>query len=89
MEHTVQRASGEKAEPKLSASIQGNVVSLYTLRQSGTLTVRKADGVWRYRSGGESECPTVMAGIGVETSLHPKVSRLPPGLSLQENLKNF
>jgi hypothetical protein len=30
-----------------------------------------------------------MAGIGVETSLHPKVSRLPPGLSLQENLKNF
>lgn len=32
---------------KLSASIQGNVVSLYTLRQSGTLTVRKADGVWR------------------------------------------
>lgn len=47
MEHTVQRASGEKAEPKLSASIQGNVVSLYTLRQSGTLTVRKADGVWR------------------------------------------
>lgn len=47
MEHTVQRASGEKAEPKLSASIQGNVVSLYILRQSGTLTVRKADGVWR------------------------------------------
>lgn len=32
---------------KLSASIQGNVVSLYILRQSGTLTVRKADGVWR------------------------------------------
>lgn len=46
-EHTVHRTSGEKAEPKLSASIQRNVVSLYILRQSGTPTVRKADGVWR------------------------------------------
>ena len=39
----------------------------------------------RVKDGGESECRSVMDRIGVETSLHAKVGRLPLGLSSQDS----
>ena len=39
--------------------------------------------------GGKSECHSVIEWIEVETSLHTKVGRLPPGNSLQLTFRTF
>ena len=41
--------------------------------------------VLRVKDGGESECRSVIDRIGVETSSHAKVGRLPLGLSSQDS----
>ena len=43
----------------------------------------------RVQEDGKSECLAVTAGIEVATLPCPKGCRLPSGLSLQENLRNF
>jgi hypothetical protein len=85
--HTDTNAPGEKAEPNLSALVEWNVVSPYIPVADGKRTVRIADGC-AGMDDGKSKSPAAMVGIGTFMS-RPKGSRLPSGLSLQENGQNF